>query len=206
MSAARPAPVAHNGDVCTSRSALLATRLLISSYFVVVGLCLIEDPVLYTFLIPGHLNSFASQSLQLLVILAASLIMLARFVRPAALFLIVFTMASAGIHFGSTWSGDSLESLWREVSLIGALLMIALTARPVILDLTAIFGKRPAVTPRRVKLDTSGLPASLLAEVEDDDEVEEKDAQPQLERGEISNLFHDLWEDTQPIRTRPGTA
>ncbi len=201
----------------------MATRLLISSYFVVVGLCLVESPLLTTLIGPDLLPPVAAQSIQVLVLGAATLVMMAHFVRPAALFLIVFTLISSAVHFSFNWSDGALSKIWGEVSLVGALLMIALTAQPIAFEVGRVRRKARSIRPRRVQLADDDLqpqideideddldgPVNLMAvETDFDDEFSAEDEAPDttLGRGEMSNLFHDLWDERTPIRAREQVA
>jgi uncharacterized membrane protein YphA (DoxX/SURF4 family) len=104
------------------------TRLLIASYFLASVMGIIRDPVLHTML-SAHGSSVALQLLLVSsVTITALMVMFAHFVRPAALFLAVFTLWSAVLHFGPGWSPDALGSLWLQLALTSALVLVATDA------------------------------------------------------------------------------
>ena len=186
----------NRGYVVASQATLVAVRILIASYFAAsVGMLdVMPGAAFLSGVMPLDYARLASTAI---LFLTSFLIMLGRFVRPAALLLAVFAFwASFGTTFPGEFSPENLLAFWRDMALVGALLLIAATVPG---GSRALNLRNRKAKPRRVRnLGLSGLTDS------DDAPTPRPAAQvtaatplvsfapPSGDEDEDSNLFSDL--------------
>ncbi len=118
----RPADV----GVMVSRTVLSVVRILIASYFLATATGLIFEPASRTFLdavLPVSQAQFVTTTYLFLTSFA---IMVGIAVRPCALLLSIYIFWSGFLHYDL---GDpvALSAFWRDMALLGSVLMIAVT-------------------------------------------------------------------------------
>ena len=98
------------------------TRILILSYFVALGLGLIEGAELTRLTAPFLEEPQASYAIGIVVVLLAFMVLTGMFRRPAALILSLILFWAS---YMSMFATDDLTGFWRDLALIGGLLMTA---------------------------------------------------------------------------------
>ena len=177
-----------------SRNVLSVVRILIASYFLAMATGLVFEPASRTFLdgiLPGEYAQLASTTY---LFVTAFAIMTGVYLRPAALLLAVYIFWSGFLHYDLGGSQEALSAYWRDMALLGAILLIAVTEP----GAKARFNpfSKPAVAPRRIRGEprtsrrpqrqTSIDPAPEAPFIDMDDNS----------FGEMANLFADLWDES----------
>ncbi len=180
-------------------------RILIGSYFLAAGTGLILEPSSRTFfdgVLPADISAVTTT---LYLFVTAFMIMVGKAVRPAALMLALYIFWSAFVTFELGISAEGLTSFWRDMALLGAVLLVAVT-EPGGSDSFRLW--RRGVAPRRIVPQEASTPAThrlprekpnaepvyadasmiKLSEVIFDDDA--KDAKDDRD----NNIFGDLWE------------
>lgn len=110
----------------TAIATLVAVRMLIASYFM-ASAGLIANEAGVTFL-SGVLPDAAAATVATSIFYGtAFLIMVGRFVREAALVLAIFVFWASFSHNLLGMNGDWLAAFWRDMALVGSVLLIGLT-------------------------------------------------------------------------------
>jgi len=118
----------HNAPSRTNsagKTFLSLTRILIASYFLANATGLVFDPSSRTFfdgLLPADQAALATT---IYLFGTAFLIMVGYAVRFAALLLAVFVFWSGYVQFETAVSASALTDFWRDMAMLGMLLMIA---------------------------------------------------------------------------------
>ena len=182
-----------------SRNVLSVVRILIASYFLAMATGLVFEPASRTFLDPLLPLEYAQLTSTTYLFVTAFAIMVGVFLRPAALLLAVYIFWSGFLHYDLGGSQAALSAYWRDMALLGAILLIAVT-EPGAKARFSPFA-RPFVAPRRINRDRSEAPSTarpkrtghpaiaddlqrLVAELDRDDGTE------------LENLFTDLWDNS----------
>lgn len=103
-------------------SAQFVTRLLIVSYFVALALNLIEGAEIARFAEPLMPGMMAHYTMRFVVLTLSAMVLFDFWQRPAALVLAIIVFWSSYI---TLYSGGEISSFWRDLALIGALLLTA---------------------------------------------------------------------------------
>ncbi len=103
-------------------SAHLITRLLIVSYFIALALGLIAGVEISKMAEPFMSESAARYVMRFIVLLLAGMVLFGVWRRPAALVLALVVFWTSYI---SLYSGGEIGSFWRDLALIGGLLLTA---------------------------------------------------------------------------------
>ncbi|MBJ3762979.1 DoxX family protein [Maribius pontilimi] len=131
-----------------SSLSLPVIRILIGSYFLAsIGLIDNFGSVdILSALVPERVAQVFTAS----VLYATSLsVMLGLFVRPAALILAIFFFWSSFIQHSATFSFHNLTEFWRDMALVGSVLLIAATTP------SSVRLRLKRKTPRRVRVGTN---------------------------------------------------
>jgi len=116
----------------TSRRALAAARMLVAAYFIAHATGVIVMPEGIAFVPRGETASVASWATITVVWLTGVALFVGRIVRPAALILGLYTVCSALVsHAGLFAAPIAPQTLWVEIAMVGALSLVALTAKGV---------------------------------------------------------------------------
>lgn len=118
------------------------TRLLVISYFIAVSLGLIRGTEFAEFMRPVLPDNVALILMRVLVLTLAVLILTGYARRPAALVLSLVVFFSS---YTALYAGGDIGAFWRDLALVGALLMTANFAAP---------GERNEPAPRSAKAGT----------------------------------------------------
>ncbi|TCP40960.1 DoxX family membrane protein [Rhodovulum marinum] len=114
----------------TSCRALAAARMLVASYFIAHATGVIVVPDGIDFVPRTDTATVASWATITVVWLTGVALFVGRIVRPAALILGLYTVVSALVsHAGLFAAPIAHQTLWVEIAMVGALSLIALTAR-----------------------------------------------------------------------------
>ena len=103
-------------------SANVITRLLIVSYFIAVALGLIPGAEISRMAEPFLAPELATYLMRFIVFLLAGMVLFGIYRRPAALVLALVVFWNSYI---SLYSGGEIGSFWRDLALIGGLLLTA---------------------------------------------------------------------------------
>ena len=126
MSTVRSARPAVKGNRM-SRTVLSVVRILIASYFLATATGLIFDQTSRTFLDGVLVESHAQLIATIYLFVTAFAIMVGFIVRPAALLLSVYVFWSGFVDFSTSMEAAALSAFWRNMALLGALLLVAVT-------------------------------------------------------------------------------
>lgn len=99
------------------------TRILIASYFLAVSLGLIngtDSSVLIVWLLPGTISVFGGNAV---VFVLGYLVLTGIWLRPAALLLAIILFWSSYLTSFGTGNDGSLDEFWRDLALIGGLIL-----------------------------------------------------------------------------------
>ena len=182
-----------------SRNVLSVVRILIASYFLAMATGLVFEPASRTFLDPILPLEYAQLTSTTYLFVTAFAIMVGVFLRPAALLLAVYIFWSGFLHYDLGGSQAALSAYWRDMALLGAILLIAVTepgakarfspfARPIVAPRR--INRNPEETPNTARPKRTGNPAitddlqSLIGELDREDGTE------------LENLFTDLWDNS----------
>ncbi|MDJ0826623.1 MAG: hypothetical protein QNJ16_14065 [Rhodobacter sp.] len=203
--AARPAEV----GVMVSRTVVAIVRILIASYFLAMATGLVFDPASRTFLDPILPHDQAQFVTTVYLYLTAFAIMVGVLVRPAALLLAVY-MFWSGFLFYDLNSAAALNDFWRDMALLGAILMIAVTEQGAGAQVRVW---RRKIAPRRVGVPAQDQPhtprpqpkkapeggALLTGVAHASGEIDIYECPPEQDGGDVDNLFADIWEEAETI-------
>ncbi|MCG6903067.1 MAG: DoxX family protein [Rhodobacter sp.] len=110
-----------------SRTVLSVVRILIASYFLATATGLVFEPGSRTFLdavLPADQAQVATTTY---LFVTAFAIMVGFAVRPAALLLAVYIFWSGFLHYDFGGGPEALAVFWRDMALLGSILLIAVT-------------------------------------------------------------------------------
>ncbi len=193
-----------------SRTVLSVVRILIASYFLAMATGLIFEPASRTFLdavLPAEQAQFASTTY---LFLTAFWIMVGRAVRPAALLLAVYIFWSGFLHYDISSNSLELSAYWRDMALMGAVLLIAVTEPG---GRTRMSVRKKQVAPRRIRQDAvinsarpprdeaqkardailaGFVPALATATGSSPNDLTDDEDDP------VENLFADIWDTVVP--------
>ena len=199
-----------------SRTMFAIIRVLIASYFLATATGLILEPGSRTFfdgVLPADSAAFATT---MYLFVTAFAIMVGKLVRPASLLLALYIFWSAFVHFELGSSPAALGSFWRDMALLGAVLLVAVT-EPGGSDSFRLWRRGVAprrIVPQRPALDDNGEPAATprpaptrpaatrspqfasaraipVTDIIFDDDADEAEF----------NIFADLWDAPEPRST-----
>ncbi len=165
-----------------SKTVLSVVRILIASYFLASATGLVFEPAARTFLDAILPTDAAQVATTVYLFVTAFAVMIGVALRPAALLLAVYIFWSGFTHYQMGGGQAELSAYWRDMALLGAILLIAATepgARAKFL-----FWKLP------VRRTSSKALESFLAEDT---------------KGDDDNLFADLW-DSSGARPKSASA
>ncbi len=108
--------------------AISLTRMLIASFFLLTTSQVLEDPVTGALVRANDGAELVQFVLSSAVMIAAMMVMTSRLVRQGALFLAVYVIWSMVFFYGANWSTVDAGAMWREATLVGALLLVAFSA------------------------------------------------------------------------------
>ena len=197
--------------VMVSRTVLSVVRILIASYFLASATGLIFEPASRTFLDAVLPQTQAQLVTTTYLFVTAFAIMVGVFVRPAALLLAVYIFWSGFVHYDLA-NPAALAAFWRDMALLGAVLMIAVTEQGAG---TQVRVWRRNVAPRRIagaakkrkprpaadqpEQHVAVQPGSarLTGFAHDSGEIDiyEFHARQDDDAAEIVNIFAELWDD-----------
>ncbi|MDJ0630347.1 MAG: hypothetical protein QNJ44_18980 [Rhodobacter sp.] len=203
--AVRPVEV----GVMMSRTIVAIVRILIASYFLAMATGLVFDPASRTFLDPILPHDQAQFITTVYLYLTAFAIMVGVLVRPAALLLAIYLFWSGFLHYDLS-SAAALNDFWRDMALLGAVLMIAVTEQGAGAQVRVW---RRKVMPRRVHKDefssldgANARPraakpgrAILTGVAHATGEIDIYECTPDHDADDVDNLFADLWDETETI-------
>lgn len=122
----------HRGEKTGERRqvnpAIALTRMLIASYFLLTATQVLKDPVTGALVGANEGAEMVQFALSAAVIIAAMMVMTSRLVRQGALFLSVYVIWSMVFYYGANWASVGTGEMWREATLVGALLLVAFSA------------------------------------------------------------------------------
>ena len=202
--------------VMVSRTVLSVVRILIASYFLASATGLIFEPASRTFL-DAVLPSTEAQLVTTTYLFVTSFaIMVGVLVRPAALLLAVYIFWSGFLHYDLA-EPAALAAFWRDMALLGAVLMIAVTEQGAG---TQVRVWRRSVAPRRIsgapekrsqrpatpnpghghtKQPAGGARLAGVAHQSGEIDIYEfhtrQDADTAADTAEVTNIFAELWDD-----------
>lgn len=128
------------GDRRHARAALAIARVSLASYFLLSAGGLVSDPVIRMLFSGYALSDQAFDLLRGSVLMASSLVLFGVAVRPAALYLAVFLLWSAGLQaHGGVLTDERSAAMVGALALFAGMVLVAIQATP--------FAPRPA-TPR----------------------------------------------------------
>ena len=110
-----------------SRTVLSTVRILIASYFLATATGLVLEPSNRTLFGSVMLAQHANIAATIYLFVTAFAIMVGKAVRPAALLLAIYIFWSGFLHYDFSDSADALSKFWRDMALLGAILLIAVT-------------------------------------------------------------------------------
>jgi len=194
-----------------SRTVLATVRILIASYFLATATGLIFEPATRSLLGGVLAAEHANLAATVYLFVTAFAIMVGKAVRPAALLLAVYIFWSGFLHYDFDRSVAGLSHFWRDMALLGAILLVAVTEpggsarfqlrrRPVaprriapvlIEDATA-----QSRTQRPTRSDDQLSRDAILAAAAQDADAQHTDA---LDDEDVQNIFADIW-DGLPAR------
>jgi uncharacterized membrane protein YphA (DoxX/SURF4 family) len=114
-------------QTAVSRTVLSVVRILIASYFLATGSGLIIEPTSRMFFDAVLSQQNAALLTTSYLFITAFAIMVGRAVRPAALLLAIYIFWSGFVHYRIGGSPEALSAYWRDMALLGAVLLIAVT-------------------------------------------------------------------------------
>ena len=117
-------PIGQNEPM--NRTVLPIVRILIGSYFMATATGLIFDPSTRTFLDPLMPHQAARAVTTTYLFITAFGIMVGFFLRPASLLLALYIFWSGYAHFILLGTAEALASFWRDMALLGSVLLIAI--------------------------------------------------------------------------------
>lgn len=124
MSARKDRP--SDVGVIVSRTVLSVVRILIASYFLASATGLVFEPASRTFLDAVLPSDQAQLATTTFLFITSFSIMVGVLVRPAALLLALYLFWSGFVHYDLK-DPAALGFIWRDMALLGAILMIAIT-------------------------------------------------------------------------------
>lgn len=132
-------------------------RLLIGSYFVAVSLGLTSDPQRGTLVDFIHPSPITEATVAGFLFLSGFVLMIGIWTRIAALMLILYVLASSGIQNAGNITNFTLDGFWRDLALIGGLLMAYAQSevKPARRRTSTRLPFAPRVLPRRIKVEAS---------------------------------------------------
>lgn len=145
---ARPAPANAAIGNAVSRTVLSVVRILIASYFLATATGLVFDASSRTFfdaVLPGQTAQLVAT---IYLFVTAFAIMVGKAVRPAALLLAIYIFWSGFVHYEFGADAAALSAFWRDMALLGAILLIAVT-EPGGSSKFSLWRKKP-IAPRRI--------------------------------------------------------
>jgi len=126
MSRSRTSRPTHDQNT-VSRTVLSVVRILIASYFLATATGLIFEPASRTVFDAVLLKHHAQLVSTSYLFITAFAIMVGFVVRPAALLLAVYIFWSGFLHFDQMGTPEALAGFWRDMALLGAILLVAVT-------------------------------------------------------------------------------
>ncbi len=181
-----------------SRTVLSTVRILIASYFLATATGLVLEPSNRTLFGSVMLADHANLAATIYLFITAFAIMVGKAVRPAALLLAIYIFWSGFLHYDFSDSADALSKFWRDMALLGAILLIAVTEPGGSGRFTL---RRRAVAPRRVapvliedaeaKARARRRPAPSGSQLSRDDIIA---AAEEAEDDDVQNIFADIWD------------
>lgn len=205
MRVTRPGRPASQRSTMVSRTVLSVVRILIASYFLATATGLIFEPASRMFLdaVLSHQNATLATTIYLFA--TSFLIMVGKAVRPAALLLAVYIFWSGFLHYDIGGSPEALGAYWRDMALLGAVLLIAVT-EPGGSGTFRLF--RKPVAPRRVAPVLQSVDDARMRNVARPSRKSAQTARDAILTGEvltartaeqddddaILNIFADLWD------------
>lgn len=207
--------------VMVSRTVLSVVRILIASYFLAAATGLIFEPASRTFLDAVLPQSQAQLVTTTYLFITSFAIMVGVLVRPAALLLSVYIFWSGFLHYDLAQPA-ALAAFWRDMALLGAVLMIAVTEQGAG---TQVRVWRRSVAPRRVSgasekrkprpaepraeqpqqqaAENSSARLTGFAHESGEIDIYEFHTRQDDDAAEIVNIFAELWDEAPE---KPATA
>ncbi|MFN3145326.1 MAG: hypothetical protein ACE368_08715 [Paracoccaceae bacterium] len=206
--------------------AIALTRMLIASYFLLTATQVLKDPVTGALVGANEGAELVQFVLSGAVIIAAMMVMTSRLVRQGALFLAVYVIWSMVFYYGANWASVGTGEMWREATLVGALLLVAFSAPvPACLRHDSSEAVAPLALPSRPVRKPSGAahkprklrpqasrsvsdeapadPAATISGVALD--MVPADRAKQDDGDAAENIFADIWDD-DPRRSTTRAA
>ncbi len=191
-------PAQSSFDV--SRTVLAVVRILIASYFLATATGLIFEPGARTIFNAILLEQHAQMAATIYLFVTAFAVMVGKAVRPAALLLAVYIFWSGFLHFNEGSDPAALSGFWRDMALLGAVLLVAVTEpggstkfrlwrkpvapRRVVHNMSNEASVRPArPTHAQANVQSASVSAALANAMQSDSEED------------ITNIFSDIWEN-----------
>lgn len=103
-------------------------RLLVISYFLALALGLIASGGIFNFMAPVLPEGLSPPIMRGMILFLSALVLIGIFRRPAALILSLLVFFSS---YSTLYSGGDISAFWRDLALIGALLMTADFTAPI---------------------------------------------------------------------------